>query len=49
MTLLSGSLDFYSRSSPLEHGGLLLLAIDGDDHHTVGDEGVLLSANNRGY
>ena len=29
MTLLNGSLDFYSRSSPLEHGGLLLLAIDG--------------------
>ena len=35
MTLLNRSLDFYSRSSPLEHGGLLLLAIDGD---------VLLSA-----
>ena len=29
MTLLNGSLGFYSRSSPLEHGGLLLLAIDG--------------------
>ena len=42
MTLLNGSLDFYSRSSPLEHGGLLLLA--SDDHHPVGDEGVLLSA-----
>ena len=29
MTLLNGSLDFYSRSSPLEHGGLLLLDIGG--------------------
>ena len=42
MGLLDGSMDFNSRSSPLEHGGLLLLA--GDDHHPDGDDAVLLLA-----
>ena len=42
MGLLDGSMNFNSRSSPLEQGGLLLLA--GGDHHTGGDDVVLLLA-----
>ena len=35
MSLLDGILDFNSRSSPSEHGGLLDL-LAGDDHHHTG-------------
>ena len=42
MRLLDGSMDFNSRSSPLEHSRLLLLA--GGDHHPGGDDVVLLFA-----
>ena len=41
MTLLDGSMDFNSRSSPLELGGLLDL-LAGDDHHHADDDGVVL-------
>ena len=41
MGLLDGSMDFNSRSSPLEHGGLLDL-LAGVDQHPDGDDGVVL-------
>ena len=41
MRLFDGSMDFNSRSSPLEHGWLLDL-LAGDDHHQAGDDGVVL-------
>ena len=43
MGLLDGSMDFNSRSSPLEHGGLLDL-LAGVDQHPDSDDVVLLLA-----
>ena len=43
MGLLDGSMDFNSRSSPLEQGGLLDL-LAGVDQHPDGDDVVLLLA-----